>query len=223
VTAAAVAILVLGPALPGHASTDLAGGDMTFSGTATLAKFPCEPPPPFGNGPCTGTFDGEWSGHLSGHAGAGAFDVSWTTVQTAPDDGNRVHSDFDFAEFTCANIETVAGYASGTATADAGSGTVRGSYQVPGELLPRDVTHVSLAAHFTWVRVVNNAVLVFDTFRLVLDVAEYGQVTVVDGQQAGTASFAVAPPGPNLPSCTKPWSPATASVVGDVPLVGGAR
>ncbi len=219
VTVAAVMVALLVPAAPSHASATLATGDMTFTGTASLPKFPCSPPPPFGDGPCAGTFTGQWAGHYAGTAGFDAFDVTWNTVGDSTD---AVSASFVYAEFQCAHLETLAGFAQGTGAAVAGAGWVRGSWQVAGEPFARDITGVQATLGFDWTRSLNNAVIVFSTFTLQVNVADMGWQTVASSEQIGDATFAVPPPNLNeVPSCEKPWSAVEATVAGTVPLVQG--
>lgn len=199
------------------AAATVATGDASFTGTASLPTFPCPSPPPFGTGPCNGSFSGSWSGNLSGVAGTSPFDVTWSTS------GSGVSASFLYAEWQCAaGTETVLGIAQGSGTATAGPGQLQGKWQVPGEPFARDITAVSLSFTFAWTRLATSSVLVLNTSTLTLTVSGIGTVTVLTGQQVGVAAFAPTSSSgvSGVPSCANPLTNVSGDIAGDIPLAG---
>lgn len=195
----------------------VATGSAAFHGTAALSRFPCPPPPPFGNGPCTGSFGGDWSGQLSGTQGTSPYTVTWTTVTT---DASAVSAGFQYAEWQCLDgAETALGFAIGSGTAHAGPGEVQGKWQVPGEAFPRDVVGVDASFQFTWTRVGNSAVLMLSPMTVTVSVAGLGAQTVITSGQTGVASFAVTSSGTTTaPTCATPLDNVQGAIAGTIPL-----
>lgn len=202
-----VAVVALGCVLPGQTPSATAAtttsGTVAFSGSAHLPTFPCPPPPPFGTGPCAGTFTGEWSGRLGGLAGTSPFEVAWTTHADDTSSG-AVDAVFDYSELQCLGMETAVGIAAGTGTAAAGPGEVQGKWQVPGEPFAHDITGLSATFDFQWTRVGTAAVLVFSQFAVTITVSGLPDQTVARGGQAGAATFAFVPPTTGVPTCAEP-------------------
>jgi hypothetical protein len=194
----------------------VATGGFAFHSPASLPAFPCSPPPPFGTGPCGGSFSGDWSGQLEGDNGDNPFSVAWS----AP--AGRFQASFQYAEWQCLGLETVLGIARGTATAVAEPGEVQGKWQVPGESFPRDIVRVMTAFSFDWVRIGASAALLIQPFSLSLEVAGMGTQTIVTQPQTGTAAFVVTGAegiGGTVPSCAEPLTNVQGHVVGTIPLV----
>lgn len=214
----ATAMLVPFTTSPGPASaTDAVSGDAAFAGTAFLPTFPCQPPPPAGNGPCSGSFNGQWTGHLSGVHQSSPFEVSWTTTTaTSP----AVSASFYYWEVQClAGTETVIGNAVGTGAATAVPGQVKGNWQQVGVDLPRDILEVSLTFSFQWTRVGTGAVLTLNPATLSLNVAGLGWKTVSTSEQDGTATFVpLTSTGTGVPSCANPLTNVTGAITGDLAL-----
>jgi len=214
--AAIVAPLTLLSAPAAHAAVATTG-DAVFTGAATLSKFPCQPPYPFGNGPCSGTFAGAWSGQISGVDGTSPFDVAWSTSNA-----QSVQASFSYYELQCLDgTETLLGVAQGSGVASAGPGQVQGKWQNPGDLFPRDVVGVSVSFGFSWTRVGNTAVMSFSPITAQLDVSGLGWVTVLTAAQNGTAVFApLQSSGTGVPTCTNQWTNVSGDIEGDIPLAG---
>lgn len=181
-----------------------ASGTAQFSGSATLPTFPCQPAPPFGNGPCTGDFNGEWTGALSGVSGTSPFEVTWNTSDEPT--AQITVNDFTYAEWDC-NLgvaETVLGIARGTGTATAGPGQIDGNWYVVPNTFPRDITKVTLSFDFRWTRLATTAIIQLTRATLSLDVTGIGTVPVINSPQVGTATFVPTNTGPGggVPSCT---------------------
>lgn len=203
----AVALAALVPfmatsAPPAQAAV-VASGAAQFSGTASLPTFPCQPAPPFGNGPCTGDFGGDWVGHLSGVSGTSPFEVTWTTTDD-PTPQITVN-DFTYAEWDC-NLgvaETVLGIARGTGIATAGPGQIDGNWYVVPNTFPRDIINVELTFDFRWTRLATTAVIQLTRATMKLNVTGIGWVTVINSPQLATASFVPTnAAGGGVPSCT---------------------
>jgi hypothetical protein len=193
----------------------LGTGALVFKGTASLPTFPCPPPPPYGTGPCGGSFTGDWTGNMAGTDGRSTYNVAWA----AP--AGRLNASFQYAEWQCAGTETVLGLAIGTGTADALPGEVQGKWQVPGESFPRDIIRVTAAFTFNWVRVGTSAVLVLQPVNLTAEVAGLGPQTIVNTTQAGVAAFVAthsSSPG-GVPSCAQPLTGVDGTIAGTVPLI----
>lgn len=189
-------------------------GGFAFDGTATLPRFPCGPPPPFGDGPCQGTFAGDWHGHLTGSAGADMFEVTWSTANGA------ATAAFDYAEWQCLGLEAVVGLARGTGGATAGPGQVQGRWQVVGENAPRDVYRVDLTFGFDWTRVGTATVLALRPVLMTLWVTGLGPRAVVTTPQTGAAAFVpTTTNGSGAPTCGSPISDVKGTIAGVVPVV----
>jgi hypothetical protein len=190
-----------------------AAGGAVFQGTASLPRFPCPPPPPFGTGPCAGSFSGQWTGQLAGTSNTSPFEVTWST-------GSTINANFNYYELQClGGVETLLGVAGGSGTATAGPGSVDGNWLIPGELFPRDVIGVSATFTFTWARVGNAAVLNLDTASLQLNVSGIGWTTVISKPQTATATFApTQSTGTGVPSCSNPLTNVSGIIAGDLPL-----
>lgn len=204
-----------GPAL----ATTATSGEAAFQGSASLPTFPCQPPAPFGNGPCNGTFSGQWAGHLSGVSGTSPFDVEWSTINSA---GTHVTASFTYAEWQCAEFaETILGIAQGTGTATVDPGQLQGKWQVVGESFARDIIGVNFTFSFKWTRVGTGAVLVLPSAVLQLNVSGIGWVTVITGlTQTGQAAFVPTTDGINgVPSCTNQGS-ISGVIAGTLPFAG---
>ncbi len=230
-TRALVAGIALAGALSGAyttpaSATTAAAGSATFEGTAFLPKFPCPPPPPFGTGPCIGSFTGQWAGHVAGVSGTSPFDVTWSTVPVSGSASPAVVvSALTYAEWQCAaETETVLGIAQGSGTATVAPGQLQGKWQVVAEPFARDVVGVSLAFTFQWTRLGNTAALVFPSAVLQLNVSGLGWRTVISSAlQGGVATFApTSSSGGGVPSCTNPLTNVTGTIAGTVPLAGAA-
>jgi hypothetical protein len=193
----------------------VAGGGFVFRGTADLEAFPCSPPPPYGTGPCNGTFSGEWTGRLSGVSGPIRFEVAWS----AP--GDSLSAAFQYAEWQCTGLETVLGFAEGTATGRALPGQVQGKWQIPGETFARDIIGVSASFSFTWERAGTAAVLNLVPFSMTVDVAglELPQ-QVVNTAQTGAAGFVATNTDPieGPPLCGTPLTHVQGNIAGAVSL-----
>jgi hypothetical protein len=210
-TADIAVTVVAGAPLP----SPRAQGSLSFLGTASLSTFPCAPPPPFGSGPCNGSFSGDWGGHLSGLSGGSPYAVTWQTTTH-----NAVQASFQFYEVQClGGVETVLGVASGSGSATALPGAVQGKYQVVGETVPRDVTAVSATFAFHWTRAGNTAALSLAPMTVSIDVAGLGTRTVVSQPQNGVASLVVTSAS-NLgaPTCATPLNNVQGVIGGVVPL-----
>lgn len=194
----------------------VATGSAAFHGTAELSRFPCQPPPPFGDGPCTGSFGGDWAGNLSGAQGTNPYSVSWTTAS-----GSAVHASFQYAEWQCLDgVESALGFAVGSGTASAGPGAVQGKWQVPGEAFPRDVVGVDATFQFTWTRVGNAAVIMLSPMALTVTVSGLGAQTVITSGQNGAASFAVtSSANTTAPTCATPLDDVQGAIAGTIALV----
>jgi len=193
-----------------------AQGVITFDGTASLSTFPCSPPPPFGSGPCSGSFTGDWGGDLGGVSGTSPYDLVWETTTR-----DAVQASFQFYEVQClGGLETVLGVAAGTGTATAAPGSVQGKYQVVGESVPRDIVGLTISFSFHWTRAGNTAVLSLAPISLSIDVSGLGPITVVSQPQTGVASLAVTSAA-NLgaPTCATPLQNVQGVIGGIVPLV----
>jgi hypothetical protein len=213
---ALVAPLVVLSAPHAHAASATTG-DAVFSGTASLSTFPCQQPPPFGNGPCSGSFHGSWSGTLSGVAGTSPFQVAWSTSSPF-----SVQASFSYYELQCLDgTETALGVAQGSGTASAGPGEVQGKLQNVGDTFPRDVTRVDVTYAFTWTRVGNAAAMSFTPLTVVLAVSGIGSVTVVNSAQNGAAVFApLQSTGTGVPTCSNQWTNVTGDIAGNIPIAG---
>jgi hypothetical protein len=208
-TTTAVSCLVL--AAPAAAAAP-ALGYLTVNGTASLPTFPCAPPPPFGNGPCAGSFAGSWTGHVAGVQGTSAYDVTWGA--------GSVGASFQYSELQCLGLETALGIAAGSGSASSGPGQVQGKWQVPGETFARDVYGVRLSFTFQWTRVGTSAVLVLSPFTLTLDVTGLSPQLVVASKQYGAATFAPTShqSGPTTPTCANPWTGVAGQIAGSVTI-----
>lgn len=205
VLALSILVPLLGMTDRAAVAATAASGGAAFSGTAELETFPCEPPPPFGNGPCTGDFTGDWAGHLSGVSGTSPFEVTWTTHDEPgdPADPDIEVYDFTYAEWDC-NLgvaETVLGIARGTGSATAGPGQIDGNWYVVPNTFPRDIVGLRLDFDFRWTRVGATAVIQLTRATLQLDVTGIGPATVIDSPQAATAMFLPTTTGGGAPSC----------------------
>jgi len=218
VAAMAAPLALFSAPIAAHASAE-ATGDAAFRGTASLPTFPCPPPPPFGSGPCSGSFTGSWSGSLSGVAGSSPFTVAWSTSNPL-----SVQANFSYYELQCLDgTETALGVAQGSGTAVAGPGEVQGKLQNVGETFPRDITGVSVAFSFSWTRVGNSAVISFSPITAQVFVAGSGWVTVLTTPQTGTATFVpTQSTGTGVPSCANPLTGVAGIIAGDIPLAGSA-
>jgi hypothetical protein len=198
---------------PAAAQAAPALGHLAFTGTATLPTFPCAPPPPFGNGPCAGSFAGAWTGHVAGVQGTSAFDVTWGA--------GAVGATFQYSELQCLGLETVLGIASGSGSASSGPGQVQGKWQVPGEAFARDVYGVRVSFTFQWTRVGTSAVLVLSPFALTLDVTGMSPQLVASSKQYGAATFAPTAhqSGPATPTCASPWQGVSGQIAGAVTVL----
>jgi hypothetical protein len=185
-------------------------GQITVNGSATLPVFPCAPPPPFGDGPCNGSFSGSWAGHVAGVHGTSAFDVTWAA--------GTVSAGFTYSELQCLGLETALGIANGTGSAYSGPGQVQGKWQVPGETFARDVYEVRTDFTFQWTRVGTSAVLVLTPFSLRLSVTGVGWQNVAGPKQYGMATFAPTAhqSGPAAPTCADPWRGVSGLIAGGV-------
>lgn len=196
-------------------------GSAVFRGTANLPTFPCPPPPPFGTGPCTGSFSGQWAGHIAGANGTNAFDVTWSTLDaTAP---QVTVSNFQYAEWQCAGgTETILGVAQGTGSAVVNPGQLQGKYQIPGETFARDIIGVQFNFFFQWTRLANAAVLVLPTATMQINVSGMGWRTVITSiPQSGVAEFVpTSESGQGVPSCANPLTNVTGTIAGDLPFAG---
>lgn len=190
---------------PATAAT-VASGGAEFQGRARLDTFPCQPAPPFGNGPCNGSFSGDWGGHLNGVSGTSPFEVTWTTHDQAgaPDNPQIVVDNFTYAEWDC-NLgvaETVLGIARGTGSAWAEPGQIDGNWYVVPNTFPRDVIGLNLSFDFRWTRLGANALIQLTRATLSLDVTGIGWVVVIDSPQVATAAFVPTTTHGDVPSCT---------------------
>lgn len=188
---------------PASAATVVSGG-AEFQGRAELDTFPCQPAPPFGNGPCTGDFSGDWGGHLSGVSGTSPFEVTWTTHdQAGLFDPQLVVDNFTYAEWDC-NLgvaETVLGIARGTGLAWAEPGQIDGNWYVVPNTFPRDIIGLHLSFDFRWTRVGATAAIQLTRATLSLDVTGIGWVTVINSPQVATAAFVPTTTSGDVPSC----------------------
>lgn len=197
----------------------VATGDIVFRGDAALPRFPCEPPPPFGNGPCQGDFTGEWTGELVGTARADGdpepFQATWTSGP------GGLSAEFIYAEWDCQeDLATVLGIAQGEGTAISGPGQVDGRWIVPGEAFPRAINAVALDFEFTWTRVLTGAVISISPTALRMDVSGLGWQTVVTDDQRALATFVPQQSGgtPHVPTCDDPLTNVTGTISGTVPI-----
>lgn len=191
-------------------------GEIAFTGSAVLPVFPCSPPAPFGTGPCSGSFSGDWSAHLAGTSGTSSFDTTWATTT-----GAAVSATFQYAEWQCLQgAETLAGFAIGSGSATAAPGTVQGKWQVPGETFPRDITGATFTFQFSWTRALSGAVLTLNPVSLTLDVAGLGTQVVVTGTQTGTATLVVrSTDNTSAPTCSTPLTNVRGEIAGTVQLI----
>lgn len=213
----AVALPFAGMSPPAHA-TVTATGDATFNGTAFLPKFPCPPPPPFGTGPCSGTFSGHWTGHLVGISGTSPYDVTWTTSGAA-----AIGASFTYAEWNCsAQLETALGIAIGTGTATVNPGQLQGKWQVVGETFARDIIGVSMTFNFAWTRLTTAAAITMTQPTLKLNVSGLGWQTVLTGaDQHGVADFTpTSSSATTVPSCATPLTNVNGVIEGNLAFNG---
>lgn len=206
-----VAALVGSVAAPASA-TDAAAGDVALSGTVTLPTYPCPPPPPFGSGPCTGSFAADWAGHLAGTAGAAVYDLTWATSS-----GSAMTGSVTYSALNCDELGARFGLGLGTASATVGANDVHGTWQVVGGPA-HDVIGVSASFSYDWGTVATASITVLDPFTLTVDVDGLGSQTVVASKQTGVMAFA--PPVVSGLDCDNPVTNVTAPLVGDVPLAG---
>ena len=216
-------------AMPSPASAAVATtGSATFNGTANLPKFPCEQPPPFGTGPCSGTFSGQWTGSASGTQGTSAFSVEWTTqtTQTNPPPPPAVSANFIYSEWSCfGGSELGIGQAEGTGSATAGPTHVRGEWQVAGEQFSRPITNLTLTFGFSWARVGQSAVIDLVPVSMKLTVSGFANpVTVISTPLKGYATFVPTSSGsnPHVPSCGEPLTNVKGVIAGGIALNGSA-
>lgn len=220
-----VAILVLVPAIasgasPAAADTRTATGVATFSGEATLSRFPCQQPPPFGNGPCGGLFYGSWAGNLTGTYNGAPYEVVWESANV-----RAVHAAFSYYEAVCLVPEagSLVGFAAGGGSATAGSNEVVGAiYNAVGGL-PALITHVRLDFSFDWVRLGNSAAITLSSFTFWAQLGDGTWLPLVNSAQTGAASFvpthSEAPTG--VPSCTTPLTDVKGQISGSIPIAQG--
>lgn len=186
-------------------------GIVAIEGVAEFDKIPCPPPPPFGTGPCTGSFIGSWNGQAAGVVGTSRFETTWV----AP--SGSIGANFVYSELQCLALEGTVGIAKGTATASAAPGQVDGQWHVLGETFARDVVAVSAGFDFQWTRIGTGMTLVLTSFSLALDVAGLGPQQVADSHQLGVAVLAVSEPVPTRPpTCAEPLIDVKAQVVASV-------
>jgi hypothetical protein len=202
-----------GPSQGPGAPTLLTLGEVAIHGTAALPKFPCEPPPPLGNGPCAGSFDGDWAANVSGIRNGNVFSATWNTAS-----GHAIHAGFDYSEWQClAGTETLLGIAAGTGSATVAPGELQGKWQVPGESFARDIVGATASFTFTWNRVATGAVLSLSPTTLSLDVAGLGPQVVVTGAQLGVATLVVTSTGnTTVPMCGTPLTNVRGDIAGVV-------
>ena len=212
--------LVLTSAPAAHATTT-AHGDAAFNGSAFLPKFPCSPPPPFGTGPCNGSFSGQWAGNLSGVAGTSPYAVTWDTHSASLP---KVNASFSYFEFQClASTELANGIAQGTGSAVADPGMVKGQWQVVGEPFARDIIGVTVTFSFQWSRVATAAVMTLSPATVQLNVSGLGLRTVSTAAQLATATFVPQQStGSGVPSCANPLTNVTGLIAGALPISGVA-
>lgn len=191
-------------------------GQIAFNGTATLPTFPCPPPPPFGTGPCSGSFAGDWSADISGMSGTSVFHAAWATTT-----GTALDVAFQYSEWQCLTAtESLLGLAVGGGTATAVPGQIQGKWQQPNETFARDVVGATMTFDFQWTRVLGNAVLTLEPVSLVLDVAGLGPKVVVDREQTGIATFALTSTGnTTVPTCSTPLTDVEGAIAGSVSLI----
>lgn len=190
VIATALVTMVAAFGSPIPADADGAGAPLTFSGTASLPKFPCPP----ADASCVGTFEGTVSGSFAGEQ-FGAFEV--------------VLADADLdASFGYSDTNCIEGSALGTVTVSAGLGHVDGRYDRDPDPenpdpLPLPVIGLLAETDFTWDRDLASANLILENGFLQLNVAGIGWIQVMtDTLGAAEAFFAPLLDHENLPGCT---------------------
>jgi hypothetical protein len=201
-------------ATPEIDGTRASAGNAVFKGTADLDAFPCSPAPPYGTGPCHGSFSGDWAGSVAGTSGSSAYELTWS----AP---SSIAANFDYAEWQClSGVETILGSATGDGSATAAPGQIQGKWQVPGESFARDIIGVSAVFHFTWTRAATSAVITFDPASMTIEVAGLGPKLLGTGPQFGPAVFAATHTDPvqGPPLCSTPLTHVQGNIAGTVSI-----
>lgn len=202
-------VLGLGQGPVASAELDVPGarweeGAIGFRGVAHLPAFPCGPI-------CTGgAFVGDWTGTVRGSFDGVDYEVTWITTH---DSG--VRAAFQYSEACNSGLDTLAGEADGSGSAEAAGS--RG--QVLGSWGGRAVLHLRMSFDFHWARTGTAAVVALAPVSLTLDVAGIGYRTVAIGARTGTATFVItSADNVDVPTCSTPLTNVRAAVAGAVPL-----
>lgn len=183
VTVAALLAFFVMPPVPAQADVVAATGAATFTGTARMPMFPCEPTEPGGD-VCEGTWNGTLTGALEGrHTTTDGREVPWGVVIDAPGTASLRYAAPNDA------TDCAAGLVQGHATFSGGGGNNQawGAY-VNSTPIPAPIVGTKLSLHFQWPRAGTTGPVVVTGMSIEIQVYGVGWVTVIDDSQSVSAA-----------------------------------